>query len=169
VSRFSLPDEDRSFLTEQIGMIRSRRLDPNLYLAIVGEFSSGKSTLINALLGADLLPTGAIPTTSAVTKIHHSPHVSVEFYFRKNCGRPISLCSTAVPVAEIVAFLKTVMMDPGKAADIAEIRVGHPSPFLANGIVVIDTPGFDAPEAGHAEIAKHVVGFIADCAVVWWS
>ena len=166
VSRFSLPDEDRSFLTEQIGMIRSRRLDPNFYLAIVGEFSSGKSTLINALLGAELLPTGAIPTTSAVTRICHSPHISVEFHFRKDCDRPITLCSTAVPVAEIVAFLKTVMMDPERAADIVEIRVGHPSPFLANGIVIIDTPGFDAPEAGHAEIAKHVVGLIADCAVV---
>jgi hypothetical protein len=69
-------------------------------------------------------------------------------------------------LARFVAFLKTVMMDPKKAPDIAEIRVGHPSPFLANGIVIIDTPGFDAPEAGHAEIAKHVVGFIADCAVV---
>ena len=166
VSRFSLPDEDRSFLKEQIGMIRSRRLDPNIYLAIVGEFSSGKSTLINALLGAELLPTGAIPTTSAVTKIHHSPHVSVEVYFRKNYDQPIILCSTAVPVAEIVALLETVMLDPEKAADIAEIRVGYPSPFLANGIVIIDTPGFDAPEAGHAEITKHVVGFIADCAVV---
>lgn len=38
-------------------------------IAIVGEFSRGKTTLINKLFGRDLLPTGDVPTTAALTRI----------------------------------------------------------------------------------------------------
>jgi len=40
----------KSEIDSQINQIQKRRGDPNLYLAVIGEFSSGKSTFINALL-----------------------------------------------------------------------------------------------------------------------
>ena len=40
-----------------------------MQIAIIGQFSSGKSTFLNALLGQDILPTGITPTTSKVCKI----------------------------------------------------------------------------------------------------
>src|SRR5438309_7530961 len=42
-------------------------------LVVLGQFKRGKSTLINALLGADLLPTAVVPLTSIVTIIQHGP------------------------------------------------------------------------------------------------
>src|SRR5205823_2557196 len=42
-------------------------------LVVLGQFKRGKSTLINALLGADLLPTAVVPLTSIVTIIRHGP------------------------------------------------------------------------------------------------
>ncbi|HVW70360.1 MAG TPA: dynamin family protein, partial [Steroidobacteraceae bacterium] len=40
-------------------------------LVVVGQFKRGKSTVINALLGEPLLPTGVVPLTSIVTIVHH--------------------------------------------------------------------------------------------------
>jgi len=50
---------------------RDKLLEVNrpLRLAVVGEFSSGKSTFINALLQKDLLPEGILPTTGVATYI----------------------------------------------------------------------------------------------------
>lgn len=42
-------------------------------IVIAGEFNSGKSTLINALLGTKLLETGALPTTDLITILTHGP------------------------------------------------------------------------------------------------
>jgi hypothetical protein len=50
-------------------------------LAVVGEFKRGKSTLINALIGADLLPVGALPVTTVGTcvELADSLNVIVDF------------------------------------------------------------------------------------------
>ena len=48
-----------------------RRLEYPIEIAIVGQFSSGKSTFLNALLSKDILPTGITPVTSKVTYINY--------------------------------------------------------------------------------------------------
>ena len=48
---------------------RARVAEDRFNLVVLGEFKRGKSTLINALLGRDLLPTGVVPLTSVVTAI----------------------------------------------------------------------------------------------------
>src|SRR3989304_6194064 len=45
------------------------QLDELFLLVVVGEFNSGKSALVNALLGENVLPEGATPTTSPVTLV----------------------------------------------------------------------------------------------------
>ena len=54
-------DEDIALLIDAAERLRSFFL-----LVIVGEFNSGKSALINALLGAEVMPEGVTPTTSAI-------------------------------------------------------------------------------------------------------
>ena len=51
--------------------IIDRLLDDSFRVAVVGEFSSGKSTFLNALLGKDLLKHGAKETTATITEIHN--------------------------------------------------------------------------------------------------
>jgi septin family protein len=48
---------------------RSRVAEDRFNLVVLGEFKRGKSTLINALLGRNVLPTGVVPLTSVVTTI----------------------------------------------------------------------------------------------------
>ena len=53
-----------------------RRLDELFLLVVVGEFNSGKSTFINALIGQRVLEEGATPTTTRVHVLVHGPALS---------------------------------------------------------------------------------------------
>ncbi len=63
LERNEIPTEDLSALVDSVG-----QLDELFLLVVVGEFNAGKSALINALLGQEVLAEGVTPTTS---KIHH--------------------------------------------------------------------------------------------------
>src|SRR5512142_779501 len=60
---------------EDLDILRqaARDLDELFMLVIVGEFNSGKSALINALMGADLLEEGVTPTTSSINILRYGP------------------------------------------------------------------------------------------------
>lgn len=55
----------------------------------IGEFSSGKSTLINSLIGLNILPVGDKPLTNVQTQISHSPKKQIVFIFAKNDKKSI--------------------------------------------------------------------------------
>jgi GTPase Era involved in 16S rRNA processing/gas vesicle protein len=82
IQKPSISHSVRQNLSDQIERIKKRRYDPNLYLAIIGEFSSGKSTLINALLRDDLLKTSALVSTATATKIIYNEKFSAEALFK---------------------------------------------------------------------------------------
>src|SRR5258707_692448 len=69
LGRHDLGGERRRQWTNALGKIKARQEDQNLYLAVVGELSSGKSTLVNALIGAPLLPADSPPATTAATTL----------------------------------------------------------------------------------------------------
>src|SRR5215468_8319241 len=70
---------DLATVAESVGMItlardiRASRIpklkDEVFHLVVLGEFNHGKSTFVNALLGADVLPTGITPTTAAINHV----------------------------------------------------------------------------------------------------
>lgn len=64
-----IKDNDRYL--EELKYIQNRYEDKNFKIAVVGEFSSGKSTFINALIGKDLLKHATLETTATVTYIHN--------------------------------------------------------------------------------------------------
>src|SRR6266849_7319084 len=116
---------------ERVTVAWRRQAAPELNVVIFGEFNRGKSTLINALLRANVLPAKLVPTTGHVTQIV-SGSGQVRAYLRN--GR----CE----VSRLDQLDQFSLLD-GKAArdDIDMIEVGTDSPLLAGGIVLIDTPG----------------------------
>ncbi len=50
----------------------SKRSKKQLVIPIVGNFSAGKSTLLNRFLGSSVLPTGITPETSLATELHYT-------------------------------------------------------------------------------------------------
>jgi len=103
-------------------------------LAVVGQFKRGKSTLMNAVLGRDLLPTGLLPLTSAITALCYG---STERVVLRRKGWTLE---QEVPLAQLAAFI-TERGNPGNEKGLLEARVELPLPFLRRGLHFIDTPG----------------------------
>ncbi|HEX2938896.1 MAG TPA: dynamin family protein [Ruminiclostridium sp.] len=61
-----------NFLTQELNSIYSGQTNQCFTISVVGEFSRGKSTLINNLFNAEILPTGALPTTAIQSKITYN-------------------------------------------------------------------------------------------------
>jgi len=102
-------------------------------LLAVGEFKRGKSSLLNALLGADILPVGVIPLTAIATILSYGESPLVEVHFEQGDIRPIALSELADYVTETG--------NPRNTKGVREVHIRWPSPWLAQGVRLIDTPG----------------------------
>lgn len=72
ISQYNWDKNDNLSFKSIINDVKSKKNNKNLYLGIIGEFSSGKSTLINSLLGVNLLTMGALQgTTTVATYFEH--------------------------------------------------------------------------------------------------
>lgn len=100
-------------------------------LVVIGEFSRGKSTLINALLGVALLPAKLRPTTATLIEITHGPALRVRVQEHDGTQREIG-------PGEIAA---AVSVGGEQLERVRRVLIEHPSPLLARGLVVVDTPG----------------------------
>src|SRR5262245_10257406 len=63
----------RTQVLDRLSALDARAHDPKLYLAVIGEFSAGKSTLINGILRTPLLKSSVEATTAAITRIQYGP------------------------------------------------------------------------------------------------
>jgi hypothetical protein len=60
-------------LAAETATLANRFNEGRFFVACLGQFKRGKSTVLNALVGCPLLPTGVIPVTSVVTVLRHGP------------------------------------------------------------------------------------------------
>ncbi|NWG31527.1 MAG: dynamin family protein [Rhodocyclaceae bacterium] len=112
----------------------SRKLRDNVFhLVVAGQFKRGKSSLVNALLGAPLLPVGVVPLTSVITVLEwgETPHASVMFY----SGETVEVAP------EAIADYVTERGNPKNVKNVREVTVAYPSEWLRGGIRLVDTPG----------------------------
>ncbi|MFN2219692.1 MAG: dynamin family protein [Anaerolineae bacterium] len=110
------------------------RAEANVFnLVAVGEFKRGKSSVLNALLGADILPVGVVPLTAIATVISYGETAAVEVEFDNGESRAIA--------TQALADYVTEKGNPRNAKGVREVRVAWPSPWLASGVRLIDTPG----------------------------
>ena len=112
----------------------TRLAEDRFNLVLVGRFSRGKSSLVNAILGLDRLPTGIVPLTSVITSISYGTEERVILRFRS------SLLNQEVPLSDLPLFV-TQKGNPGNAKGISEAEVQLPSEFLRRGFFFVDTPG----------------------------
>jgi GTP-binding protein EngB required for normal cell division len=122
-----------------------RKFDEHAFhLVVAGEFKRGKSTLINALLGIDLLPTGVVPLTSVVTLLRHADSPAAHVRFDSGEQR-------TVPVDVLVDYV-TERGNPENAKRVSEVVVGFPSPWLRGGLRLVDTPGVGSVHGHNSEV-----------------
>lgn len=161
---------------QQIDRIKEKEEDPNLYMAVIGEFSSGKSTFINALLRDDLLKTSSLVATAVATKIVHGSDLRVEAHFSDPFKSSLITQANSnvvdlpwLPNSEKIEIKRLIQMITSEeeiAKDVVDIQIEHPALFLSNGITIIDTPGTNADNSKHAIITQQVVQQKADLAII---
>lgn len=138
----------------RLGALAAERSRP-VRLAVVGEFNAGKSTFINALVGADVAPTGVLPTTATLHHLRYAPDPFARITFEAGTEPPERL----VPTADLRATLKALgdsdsadgSRTPGPRVDRVDIHL--PLPFLTR-LEILDTPGFNALDPRHAAAAR---------------
>lgn len=123
---------------EQIRSLQTRLAEDRFNLTVVGRFSRGKSSLMNAMLWTDRLPTGLEPLTSVVTAVSYG---SVERVVIRYQGNRLPHVTDISSLSEFV----TQHGNPGnqKKVEIAEIQM--PAELLRQGFFFVDTPGLGSP------------------------
>jgi GTP-binding protein EngB required for normal cell division len=118
---------------EQLATLRSRLAAARLRVLVTGEAKRGKSTLVNALLGRDVLPSGVTPLTAVTTTVRYADDERAEVLFLDGHDEKHPLA--ALP------RLVTERGNPGNRRRIASVTVYVAAPMLADGIELVDTPG----------------------------
>jgi len=132
-------------LAEEVTKVSHRLQSPCFRVAVVGEFSKGKSTLLNALLGEKIQPTRALPCSGTVTILKYGSQRRVICRY-KDKTRPDEeiLPEEYQEKAKISKKAASGSTDKTPKSEIAEIVFEHPELELCrNGVEIIDTPGLN--------------------------
>lgn len=111
-----------------------RLAEDRFNLMVVGRFSRGKSTLLNALLGKSYLPTGIVPLTSVITTIHYGSRAHALIHFLNSSFR------NEVSLERLPDYI-TQQSNPGNSKGIAFAEIQLPVEILRRGYFFVDSPG----------------------------
>src|SRR6266545_2419388 len=116
----------------QVGEAARRLAGLELEVAVVGEFKRGKSTLLNALIGVEVLPAGVLPLTAVPTVLERGEPV---------CRVTFTDGHTEEHDLGAVAEFVTEEHNPGNRLGVQRVVVRLHAPLLDEGVRLVDTPG----------------------------
>lgn len=164
VAKYSFTDSQKKKYQDGIARIQKRQNEKNLNMAVIGEFSTGKSSFINALLRENLLETDAVQgTTTASTRISYHTQKALWLKDKRGQKRQISNLEQRGGLGKVLQ--EYTSSDRGDN-NIACLEVGHPSEFLQRGICIIDTPGTNSLESWHTDVTRDTIREQADACIV---
>lgn len=124
-------------------------LDRPLLLAVLGEFNAGKSTLINAFIGADVAPTGIVPTTATLNVLRSGAARRVRVVFADGHTREGSYEALGGMLEEAEA----IGSEAEGAARVDRVEIVLPSEMLEK-TWILDAPGTNALDEAHERLAR---------------
>ena len=115
--------------------IENKSNTSDMIVPVLGTQGMGKSTIINAILGEDILPSEADETTCVPVEIRYGTkhHGVVRFL----CGKPEVIVNTKADLSEFVDNNS----NPGNEKKVSHIVLYRESPLLKTGLVIVDLPG----------------------------
>ena len=144
-------------IAEEARELAARVSEGRFYVACVGQFKRGKSTLLNALVGREVVPTGFIPVTAVPTVIRFGDKLHARVRMRDASWREIDLPELKEYVTE------ELNPENKKGVDGAEVFV--PSLLLSSGMCFVDTPGLGSVFTGNTATTQAFIPHI-DAALV---
>jgi GTP-binding protein EngB required for normal cell division len=126
------------------------RLETDTFeIAVFGRVSSGKSSLLNHIVGQDLLPVGVTPVTAVPTRLSYGPVPRATAWFADR--HPVQFG------IERLAEFVTEQHNPGNVQHVTRIVVELPAQRLREGVVYVDTPGLGSlATSGAAETKAYL-------------
>ena len=133
-------DAGREDLADRMANRRERVADPDVVVVIAGEYKGGKSSLVNALVGADLCPVDEDVATAVPTIVRYSAHPDAWVRREPDDDEEPAPPPEPIRVAEVPAYVAE-QANPGNRERVRSVELGTPAPLLAKGLVLVDTPG----------------------------
>jgi predicted GTPase/uncharacterized tellurite resistance protein B-like protein len=132
------------FVTKELEQILESLHSQQFRVAVIGDFSQGKSTLLNALLGEEIQPTCAIPCSGTVSILKYGSEKRVVCLYKDETRQEISL----EEYHDKVSIDKKQAIESGSEglgkSNVKEITFEHPNLELCkNGVTIIDSPGLN--------------------------
>jgi Dynamin family len=144
-------------VADEATSLANRLKEGRFYVACIGQFKRGKSTLLNALVGDSVLPTGVVPITTVPTVVRYGETRRARVRFEGGTW-------TYVLPEELMQYVSEEH-NPENTKGVAAVEVFVPSPLLANGMCFVDTPGLGSIFAGNTAATQAFVPHI-DAALI---
>lgn len=130
--------------------------EDTLRVLVMGKFSSGKSTFLNALMGQKLLPAKPTPTTAVIGEIVYSDTPNATLYPKKGYAggdKPFSIGIDEL--SNYIVIDHTIPQEDKRKAEnpFNKIVIKYPLQICKHGIMFVDSPGLDDPTC-HDTITK---------------
>jgi predicted GTPase len=137
VKRSSDPESERRYQELSV-----RLATDQFNIVVAGRFSRGKTSLMNAVLGSDWLPTGIVPLTSVITTVRYGTRERVLIEYETGGLR------SDVPLTELRKYV-TEEGNPGNRMRVKVAEVQLPAELLRRGFCFVDTPGLGSAIAAN--------------------
>lgn len=138
--------EESNRVLPEIASMRTAIQQCELLVPVVGAFSAGKSSLLNSLMGAELLPVAITPETAMPTELRYDNRERLEVVFLD--GRTQEFPLEALPSLQ------------SRAHEIELVRLYAERPALKalQPLILVDMPGFNSPLDVHNRAIAHYIG-----------
>jgi GTP-binding protein EngB required for normal cell division len=123
---------NRQGLADRAGRLAERLARRRFHVSVLGEFKRGKSTLINAMLGTELMPTGVLPLTAVATEVGYGPAGATVVHLDGGAEE--------IELAQLAEYV-TEAGNPANVHNVARVEARVPVELLRPGLVLVDTPG----------------------------
>ena len=144
-------------IRQQALNLEERARAQRFYVACLGQFKRGKSTLLDALVGLPVLPTGILPVTAVPTVVRYGSAPAARIQLQPGEWKDIQAAELGAYVAE--------EQNPGNSKGVAAVEVFIPSQLLASGMCLVDTPGLGSIFASNTEATRAFVPHV-DAAIL---
>ena len=138
----------------QLDELRQLVQDERFSVVVIGEFSRGKSTFINALLGAALIPMDVLPETAVIHALHYGEEPALTVVRRDGSTEKGEASSE---------YLQQFVVGNQDVDAVSYIKIAYPADFLAGNVLLVDTPGVSDMDEQRVEITY---GFLPQADVV---
>ncbi len=163
MGKYDWEEATKHNLEKQLATIVEKQNDKMLNICVIGEFSTGKSSFINALVGYELLAVNVIQgTTVAITIIEYSEDFSITLTDFSG----MSSKKVYKSIDSLRQQLHIYTTDATYAKKINYVTVTLPSDIIKNGYRIIDTPGTNSLELWHENITRRAIRELSDLSII---